>query len=576
MAYSGIRISSKSMRFRIAAVVSLIVVLLIALLIGSNIYAIGVIRSQVFKTYSVTLNLQMQRIENDLDSVNTFLTGVINDSSDLQLIKQYKDDWSLAAVREQKRLTLAMPSFGSINGLFIYEPDNNVWLDSTSANYSNSRRLLIKQQIINDLTMDKTKTMNGMWNSTEINGKFILTRVIMLHGCYIGAWTEAAQLTKGLEIDSPSELAHVFISDAQGNPLSSSAELSGLHINPASASQHYQLAGSGDRWLMVAQSNRQGNLYLVALVRDNSILEGLDNFTMLLLIVAVCSIGVILLLIFTMRRYLMHPLKKLTRAMHDLQLGDWNVHLPEQDTVDEFVEVNATFNYMVEQIQDLKISVYEEKLTKKNIEMQMLKQQLTPHTLVNCLNTIHGLAGTGDTALIQEMSVELGNYLRYTMSTPKVVRLKDELEHVRNYVRLSAIRFHDSIELVEEVDSDTLDAYIPPLLLQTFVENTIKYEVLPGEKTYIHLQVSRQADSLHLLVWDTGEGYSQESLDYLASQGSAPADESGRRIGLTNLRQRILLLFGADRSAVIFSNRSNSGAQMEITLPYLDKWEDER
>jgi two-component system sensor histidine kinase YesM len=118
--------------------------------------------------------------------------------------------------------------------------------------------------------------------------------------------------------------------------------------------------------------------------------------------------------------------------------------------------------------------------------------------------------------------------------------------------------------------------YIPPLLLQTFVENTIKYEVLPGEKTYIHLQVSRQADSLHLLVWDTGEGYSQESLDYLASQGSAPADESGRRIGLTNLRQRILLLFGADRSNIGFSNRDGAGAQMEITLPYLDKWEDER
>lgn len=564
--------STHSLRFRIAAAMILIVALLVTLLLGSNLYAIGVVRGQVFNTYHTTLRLYMESVEKDFGDVETFLASIAGDSSNIQLIQQHKDGWTLSAVREQNRLNRAIPTYSTMDGFFVYEPKTDTWLDSTQTNYGNRKRIAVRDTLTEILADETSMVGSGGWTAVDAGHGYILVRTIRLNGCNIGAWVETDRLTQAFDTDSYSSLEHVFFSDAAGNPFTRAPELDGLTLNPASATNHYQLATGGDRWLMVAQSNKRGNLYLIALVKDNSILEGLDGFIPLIIVLAVCVMGAILLLIYSIRYFLTRPLKQLARAMRSLQQGDWSVHVSEKNTYDEFVEVNAAFNRMVEEIEDLKINVYEQKMEKQTAEMQMLKQQLAPHTLVNCLNTIHGLAGTGDIGLVQKMAVDLSRHLRYTLSANQAVLLSQELEHARNYVSLSAIRFRDSVEMTEAVDAQALQAYVPPLLLQTFVENTVKFEVVPGKKTVIHVESHVDGNALEVCIWDTGEGYTPEVLARMANPAQSLGSASGDGIGLANLRHRLPLLYG-DGAEISFSNRTGAGAQMRVRLPYITQWE---
>lgn len=565
--------STHSMRFRIMAVMTGIVALLVCLLLGSNLYAIGVIRGQVYSTYQTAMGIYMNGMERDLSDAETFLASIAGDSSNLQLIRQHDDRWSLAAGREQRRLSQAIPSYSAIDGFFICEPVTNTWLDSTQANYDVAQRFAVRGTLSSVLLDEAGFREISNWGTVSVGNRYVLVRIIRLHGCYVGAWADTDRLTEGFEVEGYSNIGYVFLSDAQGKPLVTSPELDSLELNPASAASHYQLAEGNDRWLMVAQSNIKGNYFLVVLVRDNSILEGLDDFTILLALVAVCVLAAIALLIYAMRHFLMRPLNNLTQAMHDLQSGDWSAHVSVKDSLDEFVEVNTTFNHMVDKIEDLKINVYEQELAKQALEMQMLKQQLTPHTFINCLNTIHGLAGTGEIRLVQVMAEDLSRHLRYVLSASQAVPLEQELEHARNYMALSALRFCEGVQLVEDIDEGALGAYVPPLLLQTFVENTIKYEVVPGETIFIHIEIKLQEKYLDICMWDTGEGYSQDILAHLSLPVQVLDNMTGKGIGIANLRQRLMLLYGKDRVCIHFSNREGAGAQIKIHLPYLAQWE---
>ncbi len=107
--------------------------------------------------------------------------------------------------------------------------------------------------------------------------------------------------------------------------------------------------------------------------------------------------------------------------------------------------VNHTFNGMMEQIQELRIHVYEEQLNKQKAELQHLQLQINPHFFMNSLNIIYNLALVKNYALIQEMAISLVQYFRYMFrSNLTFLPLKDELQHIRNYIRIQELRFLDS------------------------------------------------------------------------------------------------------------------------------------
>ena len=169
---------------------------------------------------------------------------------------------------------------------------------------------------------------------------------------------------------------------------------------------------------------------------------------------------------------------------------------------------------------------------------------------------------------VRTITLELIKHVRYVLSVEKIlVPLLEELEFTQNYVKIQKIRFPYEIRL--EINGITEEAgrvRVPPLLIQTFLENAIKYALSPENILEVHLQVELTRTHLKLCISDSGPGYPERILQELNTGGNVLTDERGEHIGIHNVLSRIRLLY-QEGYTYYFSNPSSGGAQVEFMLP---------
>lgn len=247
-----------------------------------------------------------------------------------------------------------------------------------------------------------------------------------------------------------------------------------------------------------------------------------------------------------------------------------DIHISTQKNAEEFQNMSSAFNEMVHEIRDLKIDVYERKLERQRLETQYLKQQITPHFMINCLNTVYQLTDSNHPDLAKQMLRELSNHLRYTLSSGHTVPLSEELKLSENYIELSKIRYPNSICYYADCPEELLNATAIPLLILNFIENTIKYEISVGELMEIHVEISKTEkdgqDFISICIWDTGSGFSEEFLAQLKDLDYYSEHEV-YHIGIVNTYLRAKHIYSEPDFR--FSNRKNAGAQIHILLPYI-------
>src|SRR5690606_6802536 len=103
-----------------------------------------------------------------------------------------------------------------------------------------------------------------------------------------------------------------------------------------------------------------------------------------------------------LRRTILLPIQRIINSMKKIQGDNLHIRIEPYPTSFEFQMVNDTFNHMMEQIEDLKIDVYEEQLGKQREELQRLQLQMNPHFYLNSLNMLYSLARVNKNELVQE------------------------------------------------------------------------------------------------------------------------------------------------------------------------------
>jgi hypothetical protein len=191
--------------------------------------------------------------------------------------------------------------------------------------------------------------------------------------------------------------------------------------------------------------------------------------------------------------------------------------------------------------------------------LQALRMQLNPHFLFNALNSIAMLVRDSRRETAVDTLEGLSDLLRYVLedSADQEVKLKREVEFIERYLAIEMIRFQDRLEVQIHVDSDTLEAVVPNLVLQPIVENAIKHGIASRvAATTITVTACKQGGVLWLGVSDDGPGF------------SATAAARGRTgVGIHNTRKRLAQLYG-DRASLDLEDASPSGAAVTITLPF--------
>lgn len=214
--------------------------------------------------------------------------------------------------------------------------------------------------------------------------------------------------------------------------------------------------------------------------------------------------------------------------------------------------IYLTYHYVLSTQEQMLNQVKMEALVKE-LELKTIKAHINPHFIFNALNSIRALIEENP-ARARTAITELSNLLRSSMSADKeeLVPLEGELRIVNNYLALEQIRFEDRLRVKLNIDPATLRLSVPPMMLQTLVENAIKHGISKisagGE---VSISAALQGDVYELTVLNSGSlrttGY-QEGF------------------GLSSTRNRLHLLFGK-KAGFSISNTSGGMVEARATIP---------
>ncbi len=244
---------------------------------------------------------------------------------------------------------------------------------------------------------------------------------------------------------------------------------------------------------------------------------------------------------------------------------------PQSEKIsDDYLMIFDDFNRMAEEIQ----ASHEKDMKLLETEMDNLRLQVNPHMLLNSYNTIYALAESKNYPVIQDYTLCLVDYFRYVLRQgQQLVTVRQELEFVDNFIRIQRIRFPSRFSYVYQAEEECLIARIPPLMIENFVENAVKYALEPREAIEIVVSVRKDQnrngkDALHISITDTGSGIKPQVLEKLMLH-EPYIDESGKKhIGIYNCLRRIELFYG-EEGEVNISSGKEKGTQVYMTVPFL-------
>ena len=192
--------------------------------------------------------------------------------------------------------------------------------------------------------------------------------------------------------------------------------------------------------------------------------------------------------------------------------------------------------------------------------MDALTAQINPHFLFNTLNTVSSLIRYDpDTA--RGVVIKLSSILRRLLRKHETfVPLQEELDFIDDYLDIEVARFgHDNLAIHKQIDEDTLDAFVPSMLLQPIVENALKHGLATklgaGELT---IRTESVDGRLVIAIEDNGAGIPKERMAQVFEDG----------IGISNVHERLRVLYGADFRMDI-SSREGEGTRIRIEIPEL-------
>ena len=285
------------------------------------------------------------------------------------------------------------------------------------------------------------------------------------------------------------------------------------------------------------------------------------------IIITILSIIIILYI----RQWMIKPITRLTE-----RLSQFGESIPPSEffiseSILEIDKANDKLNKVIFDMQELKIREYHSQLELKKIELNYLKNQIRPHFYLNMLSMIHSMLQTKNYKEIEELTILTSNYLRHLfMANQDFSELKDEVQHIKDYLEIQRIRYGNNIHFSLDYNSDLQNTLVPSLLLQTFIENTIKHGFSFQDLFKILLSIKKvkteNSDYIQICIEDNGPGFSEEILSKL-NQKQSLITEDGHHIGITNTIERLNLLYPNDYT-ITFENNEEGGAKILLLIPY--------
>lgn len=241
------------------------------------------------------------------------------------------------------------------------------------------------------------------------------------------------------------------------------------------------------------------------------------------------------------------PLRYVVAAMEERRLETLNI----LETNRDMTNLQIGYNHMTEQINQLLVQVKNEQKEKRQYELRVLNAQIRPHFLYNTFDSVCALALMGQSKDIYRLMQALGKYYRISLHKgEESIRLREELDIIKNYVIIQKYRFDDIFDVQYEVDEALMEEPVLKLILQPFVENSIYHGLKSKGGGKIVISAWKEQNDLFLRIMDTGKGMTQDKIKKILN-GEVDGEE--KSFGVHGTVERIALHYGQENLVKIDS-----------------------
>lgn len=549
---------------------------LLIVMIVYNYYTINLVRKQVVQSNQNLVTLYMDQVDTSLEAIDKYLYENSASNADLLYVdlpsENNNQKYYLSKLQLHNQFTKDINSYKKVDMFFVYSSVNSDLMCVKAKDIEYEEKLVIEREM-NRFLSDK-HYMKGynllQWDVLSIKDSYYILHVLKSGNVYIGAIIKADKLMVDTDLLDLGDNGKVIMVTSKNEPMYDTEYIVEYGVDITFAENKQYLSGEKERFLIVGKKSSKGDFGMVTLIQDSVILEKLPLFQAVLSISApilLMVFGTVYLLI--TRKIIIRPINDILNAMKEVKAGNLDVSVINKKSSNEFEIMVDTFNNMVSNIKKLKIEIYEEKINKQNAELKHLQLQINPHFFLNSINMIYQLAVVKDFEIIKDMSVCLIDYFRFMYrDNSSFILLEEELKHTQNYLRIQEMRFSTYLSHSIVVLKGLSKYMVPPLIIQTFVENAIKYAVTMDDPIQISIVIdiigTITNPRVQISISDTGKGFSDKVLKGLQRDNVKPFIPDN--IGIWNAQRRLRLLYKGEAN-IYFYNRASGGAVVEMDLP---------
>lgn len=545
---------------------------LIALSLFISIYTGQAMEQQAAKAHKNLLQVYLEKLDSNVTGINRFLSQLAgsNEGISTMVLTEEPIDYFLAKQEVMKQLRNTSFIYNTFNGIFVYSDNrmNQEFLCQLRNGESFRQQEDIRAII-------KAGEYTSGWQVVSWEGRVYLLCTVQTGDTCCGAWLEPQSAIQSLTQLQLGESGAILMLDRSGKILSQTRSV------PEEETLSGQNNGTiirlqGRRFLQIGLGSQTLPVDMMALIPESVFAGEVQTKQLVIALVFTAVLILLPVLWYTMNRAVSEPVRNLTRAMDLFGQGRLEDVVAEDSRFTEFRAIASGFNQMTGKVRQLQKDVYQRILSEQKTRLQYLQMQIRPHFFLNALNVIYSFSLTGRNDLIERLTLCLSRYFRYMFQCESsFVPLGAELDHIDTYMEIHRLRDQGEFQYHMEIDEVLREAQIPPLTIQPFVENSVKYGYpkVGGREIYLTAECRQiqGEQKLCITIGDNGPGYPETVLNDWKHERTLDQDVT-RKIGLVNVKQRLALTYGAD-AQVCIGNSPDGGAYSQLILPL--HWQEE-
>lgn len=307
---------------------------------------------------------------------------------------------------------------------------------------------------------------------------------------------------------------------------------------------------------------------LVSVVSSETMLKDISGIVKYAILI--CTVIVVIAIIFVLlfANKLTKRLKMLVRNMAKIRDGKFDVFV-EHEEKDEIGELSKSFKNMVDRINNLINEVYLLDIKKKEAEINALQSQINPHFLFNTMESIRMDLWDKQCYETSEVIQKFSELLRISINWGNdIISIKQEIDLIETYLKIQKYRYDDKFEYEINIAEDLYSHSIPKFTLQPLVENAIYHGIeMKKGKGMLRIYSQTSENQLKIIILDDGVGMNEETLTSIREHIYSEHAETGRtRVGIRNVHQRLILLYGVGYG-VFIESVEDQWTKVEVLLP---------